>query len=281
MRSRAKANDLHEGLGLFDCERQYIIRPKIMSNKQLALSSRNLLLAVETSSPIASYAISSGESILASLTVNNGKPHSQTFFSTLSSLLDLACLELPRIDAFAAATGPGSFTGLRVGLAAIKGLAESLGKPCLGVNVLDLLALSTRHNGLHLITIGAGREDVFCGLRRVGSDGVVNQVKEDAVCKPDQVKVLFDEQLRSGDLTIVFDGGSNDRALKWDGAEWHEWAERPRLIEGRRDLINLAGTLAIKAGRDLQSGIQQPVAAYYIRPSDAEIKQRPAGSGGQ
>src|SRR5262245_41766867 len=101
------------------------------------------ILAADTSSPLASLAIVRGDKILASLAGGAHLPHSKALFSNLSILLQLSGLELLEIDAFAVATGPGSFTGLRVGLASIKGLAHTLSKPAIGISSFDALALGS------------------------------------------------------------------------------------------------------------------------------------------
>ncbi len=219
-----------------------------------------LILAIDTSSPVAGYAIARGDRILASLTVNAEKPHSQTFFPTIETLCDLAGVAIAEFDLFAAVPGPGSFTGLRVGLAATKGLADSLGKPCVGINVLDLLAVNSECHGLCLITIGTSRQEVFCGLRRVSGEGRVETVGEDRVCAPSSVSALF-----VGQDAIWSHIGTGDL----------DWSPVARIVRVERDRINLAVTLAAVANRMVRNGRLPPLAAYYVRPSDAEIKKGP------
>src|SRR5262249_14859036 len=102
-----------------------------------------IILAVDTSSSEARLTVSNSESVIAALTIKSDHPHSQTLFSQISTLLQLVDIKVEEIGAFAVGAGPGSFTGLRVGLAAVKGLADSLNKPCLGVDSLDLHALAS------------------------------------------------------------------------------------------------------------------------------------------
>lgn len=232
-----------------------------MSNKH----DPPLILAIDTSSPVAGYAIARGDRRLASLTVQADKPHSQTFFSSLENLCGMAGVVIEEFDLFAAVTGPGSFTGLRVGLAAAMGLADSLGKPGMGVNTLDLLAAISDCDDLCLITIGASRREVFCGLRRVHEDGGIEAVGEDRVCAPLSVLELFpiDPSL----VTLVSDC---DRGLEQEVG----WPEAERIV--RIERANLATTLALTANRRFQAGRLTPLGAYYIRPSDAEIKKRAA-----
>src|SRR5262245_15347542 len=116
-----------------------------------------LILAIDTPLSEARLAVANSENVIVALNIKNDRPHSQTLFSQISILLQLADVKVEEIGAFAVATGPGSFTGLRVGLAAVKGLADSLDKPCLGVDSLDLHALASGFDGAHLVTFCAGR----------------------------------------------------------------------------------------------------------------------------
>src|SRR6185369_16319488 len=81
----------------------------------------------------------------------------------LSRLLEQNGVTLTSIDCFAAASGPGSFTGVRVGLACVKGLAEALGKPAMGISNLQALATFARGE-LRAVVIDARRGDVYGGL---------------------------------------------------------------------------------------------------------------------
>ncbi|MGH9850166.1 MAG: tRNA (adenosine(37)-N6)-threonylcarbamoyltransferase complex dimerization subunit type 1 TsaB, partial [Blastocatellia bacterium] len=86
-----------------------------MSNTGLAQVSKPIILAVDTSSRQASLAISRGEEIVASISINDNLPHSRTLFPNISELLRIAGMKIQAVNVFATATGPGSFTGLRVG----------------------------------------------------------------------------------------------------------------------------------------------------------------------
>lgn len=236
-----------------------------MSNIHDLQQAEPLALAIDTSSQVAGYAIARGDRVLASLTVNADKPHSQTFFPTIDALCSLASVAIQEVALFAAVSGPGSFTGLRVGLSAAKGLADSLGKPCVGVNALDLLAVTSRCNGLCLITIGAGRREIFCGLRRVNADGQVEAVGEDRISTPLLVLNLFPIDPLSA--TLVSDC---ELALE----EGIGWPAADRIVRVERRSANLASTLAVIASRQAQAGGLAPLTAYYIRPADAEIKKK-------
>ena len=98
------------------------------------------ILAVDSSSLTASVAIVEDAITIAEYTVNYKKTHSQTLLPMLDEIVKMTELDLQTIDAIAVAAGPGSFTGLRIGSATVKGLAEALNKPVISVPTVDGLA---------------------------------------------------------------------------------------------------------------------------------------------
>ncbi len=100
------------------------------------------VLAIDTATNAASVAVVEDDRLLGEYTINNQKKHSQLIMGLMESLLKDLSLTVKDIDLFAVANGPGSFTGLRIGVAAIKALAHSTDKPVVGVSTLEALAYS-------------------------------------------------------------------------------------------------------------------------------------------
>lgn len=98
------------------------------------------ILAIESSAGPASCALTGDGRILASAGVHNGLTHSQTLIPLVDSVLKTAGVPLGEVDLLAVAAGPGSFTGVRIGVAALKGLAFVQDKPCVGVSTLAAMA---------------------------------------------------------------------------------------------------------------------------------------------
>lgn len=98
------------------------------------------ILSVDTSSNVASVAICDDEKLICEITVNNKKTHSQTLMPMIDSALKQSELEISDIDLIASANGPGSFTGLRIGVSAVKGLAHAKNIPVVGVSILEAMA---------------------------------------------------------------------------------------------------------------------------------------------
>lgn len=243
-------------------------------------STGSLILAVDTSSHHASFAIARDEKLLASLSSEAFLPHSRTFFANISTLLQLANLEIKEIDAFAVATGPGSFTGLRVGLAAVKGLAHTLGKPSIGISSIDSYALSCGISGLVLVMIEAGRDEVYCGLREVSSEGVVKVIGQDRVGTPASTLNRLITYIQENPLVIVGDGAARyktqletaaaNAGIELLNAGYLGLANKSWQL--KVESVKTAVTIARVAARMLKAGIKAEIHAYYLRPSDAELK---------
>lgn len=119
------------------------------------------ILALETSAKSVSAAVAEDGVILAAAYQNNGLTHSRTLMPLVDSMLCNASLTLDDIDLIAVAHGPGSFTGLRIGLATVKGLAFVNNTPCAGVSTLEALALPQQGEGTVLCALDARRGEVY------------------------------------------------------------------------------------------------------------------------
>jgi tRNA threonylcarbamoyladenosine biosynthesis protein TsaB len=122
-------------------------------------------LAVDTTSPRGSVAVVGPEGVLAEARVVTADGHSRWVLPAASALLGGLGLEPAAVDVFAVTTGPGSFTGLRVGLGSVQGLALAAGRPCVGVSTLDLLAATARGSASTIVAlVDAFRGEVYSGV---------------------------------------------------------------------------------------------------------------------
>ena len=125
------------------------------------------ILALDSTALTASVALCEDQTLLAEYTVENGNTHSQTLLPMVESILSMFELTTDEIDLFAASAGPGSFTGVRIGAATVKGLAFDTQKPCLGVSTLEALAENlSMMNGLVCPVMNARRKQVYTALFR-------------------------------------------------------------------------------------------------------------------
>ena len=128
------------------------------------------ILALDSSATVATVAVCDDGALLAEYTLNNGNTHSETLLPMVECVLDKLSMTVNDIDIFAASSGPGSFTGVRIGAATLKGLAFAQGKACVGVSTLEALATNlSLYGGLVCPVMNARRSQVYTALFR--SDG--------------------------------------------------------------------------------------------------------------
>ena len=162
------------------------------------------ILALETSAKSASAAVVEDGAILAESAVNTGLTHSQTLMPMLCGMLDAARLNLSDMGLIAVSRGPGSFTGIRIGIGAAKGLAQGLSIPCFGVSTLEGLAFLYRGlRGLVCPVMDARCGQVYGALFEVGG-GRVTRLTEDAALPAEEMACLCRKQKKQ--IFLVGDG---------------------------------------------------------------------------
>jgi tRNA threonylcarbamoyl adenosine modification protein YeaZ len=131
------------------------------------------ILAIDTSSMVASAAVVDDTRLLGEITFNYKKQHSIILMPMIDRLLSSLELDVNNVDAVACASGPGSFTGLRIGAATAKGLCHGAGKPIIGISSLDGLAFNLAYSrGIVCPIMDALRDNVYTCLYRWNGDGL-------------------------------------------------------------------------------------------------------------
>ncbi len=239
-----------------------------------------LILAFDTTSERGGAAIFRDRACLASL-ANQGPPnyYSVTLFQIVEQLLRQTDLSLPDIDLFAVVNGPGSFTGIRVGLAAAQGWATVLRRPVKGISALECMVEEARPAGDWVVPlVDARRGEFYLGLFRpkpAGPGKAFTAQGHDHVLKPDAVIRFFEElsrkqSLRSQITCVVRDHDQPALALTAQLAEFARCEVRGPLLQ------SLAG-LALRASEEGSLQFPNQLEAYYIRRSDAEIRAPKGG----
>lgn len=157
-----------------------------------------LVLGVESSAKTASCAICEvlddyqSVKVIASFTANTGNTHSETLMPIIEKVLDISGKTANEIDVLAVSAGPGSFTGVRIGVSTIKGMAYALDKPCVGVSSLKALSLNLIENhGIICAVMDARREQVYNALFRV--DGYqFERICDDRAISIEELKAEID-----------------------------------------------------------------------------------------
>lgn len=164
------------------------------------------ILALETSAKSVSAAVAEEGVVLAQAYQNNGLTHSVTLMPLVDDMLRNAALTLKDIGLIAVANGPGSFTGLRIGVSAAKGLAWAQELPCCGVSTLEAMARGAADfEGLIVCAMDARRQQIYHALFR-SEGGVLTRLRDDCAIGLDAVA----ETLRQESLPelVVGDGGA-------------------------------------------------------------------------
>ena len=220
-----------------------------------------LILGIDTSSKRGSIALARGDAggfeVLEVVPLAGGTFSAQ-LVPQIAALLSKHSLQKEDVEAIAAASGPGSFTGLRVGLAAVKALAEVLKKPIAAVSLLEVVAIESRQEGKVVAALDAGRGEVYAGDLEV-ADGQASLCHE-CLFSFDE----FADVLRTSGRHAVTPDETVAQALKERGvAEAVGMVSRPRA-----DAIARLGLRKVLAG---QTVTPEELDANYIRRSDAEI----------
>lgn len=140
------------------------------------------ILSLDTTADVCSAAITEGETLIAEITVNTGNTHSQTLLPAIEQLLKISENGIEDVDIFAASTGPGSFTGVRIGAATLKGLAYGRGKPCISVSTLEALAYNLRgYNGILCPVMNARRNQVYNALFKCDGGNITRLTPDRAI----------------------------------------------------------------------------------------------------
>jgi tRNA threonylcarbamoyladenosine biosynthesis protein TsaB len=161
-----------------------------------------LILALDTASPSGSVATLRDEKLIGVVSTASDETYSSRMFRQLEFLLGELKLSVETFDLLAVNTGPGSFTGLRVGLTAVKGWAETYGKPAVAISGLQAVAVQSRGGGLVVPVLDARRGDVYFGFYRREGGELVRE-SDDRVASPQEFLAALDEAPTDGETMAV------------------------------------------------------------------------------
>jgi tRNA threonylcarbamoyladenosine biosynthesis protein TsaB len=131
------------------------------------------ILCIDTSTSAGSIALSEGERLIGELNVDSTQTHSVRLLLGIDTLLKSVGLSLGDLDAFAAISGPGSFTGIRIGLTVVKGLADSVSKPIASITAFEAwVEKFPGQNGVVIPVIDARRGEVYAAIYRRSEEGL-------------------------------------------------------------------------------------------------------------
>lgn len=247
--------------------------------------ARPLILCLDTATERRSVAVFRGSEQLSLRARELREGGASGVLRDVDEALQEAGVPLREVELFAACTGPGSFTGLRSGLATVKGLSGTLGRPAVGVPTLHAVALRAKPSGRLFALLPAGRGEVFAQLLSVDGDGQVCELGEPLHLPPASLlerakssggglkwagggasKYLeqIEEAARGAGLSFVRDAGESREPRE---SEWM-FAHTPEV------LAPCVAALALRKFRGGEVGSAGDLRAIYVRPSDAELNER-------
>ena len=219
------------------------------------------VLAVDTSSERGSVCVMEERDVAAEVRLSSSIQHSERLFASLEFVFRFLPFKLEDIDLFVAARGPGSFTGLRVGLAATEGFVAAFGRQGAGVSTLEALAWNAGETEMLIApTIDARRGEVYGALYRREGEELIEAL-EPAVFKPSE----WFERLPRVPVLLCGDGAARYYESGSVNPAWELRRVDPYLA---RAIAEIALTPA-----------RGPLQPLYIRKTDAELGQRPGGIG--
>ena len=164
-----------------------------------------LTLAFESSAKAASVALCEDGRLISQVIQCSGLTHSRTLLPMAEDLLKNAEMEMKQIDCFAVAQGPGSFTGIRIGIATVKGLAWAADKPCIGVSTLAAMAWNgVAAGGLICAVMDARRSEVYNALFRIEDGRPVRLCPDRAI----SLSALTEELRERGEAPFLVGDGT-------------------------------------------------------------------------
>lgn len=175
-----------------------------------------LILAVDTTAKPVSCALAQDGRVLASFYANTGLTHSQTLMPMIENLLSVSELTVADLNAVAVNAGPGSFTGVRIGVSAVKGLAFAGELPCIAVSTLECMAENTPATPDTVICclMDARCQQVYGALFRKDDAGVLHSLSDDEALTMEQMK---EKLLALGCPVILVGDGSELCYRAWNG----------------------------------------------------------------
>lgn len=223
------------------------------------------ILALESSAVAASVALTEDETLLAQSIQNNGLTHSRTLMPLCRDLLDNLGLTLRDVDLIAVAAGPGSFTGLRIGVSAAKGLAWAGDKPCVGVSTLEAMAWTAAHIGGELCPVMDARRAQVYNARFRGENGRPIRLTGDRAIS---LEALKEEILAAGGAPQVLIGDGTALCRR----QFSEWGLNTVLSPPHLRQQNAWGVAraALEAAREGRITTAAGLTPVYHRLSQAE-----------
>ena len=223
------------------------------------------LLGIDTSGNIASVAVCNENTVIAQTTVITRLTHSQIILPLCKGVLMKAEMTLSDIDRIAVAVGPGSYTGLRIGISAVKGMCFGAGKECVGVSTLMGLAFNMAGTGKKICAVMSARQNLVYTAFFEDKEGVVTRLSDDRIITTGQLY----EEISEG--TVI----TGDYAKEFT----EKFPDKKLVLAPPHLRYQLASSLCY-AGMNMPSVTADELDASYLQPTKAEKDLEEKKNGG-
>jgi tRNA threonylcarbamoyladenosine biosynthesis protein TsaB len=236
-----------------------------------------IVLALDTCDARGSVSVSRDDSVLATVVHATDENYSLWLLPAVQECLESAGVGMAEVDLYAVSVGPGSFTGVRMGLATVKAWMEAFGKPAAGVSRLEVLAASGSGDGTYAAAcIDGHRGQVFGALYRREGDAAIVSVADEMVTAPETFIAFVSD--KTGDAKV--DWVSTDPRMIVERPEWAEMLTRGAQVQAApcilAPLIGKYGWQKAMRGEVVDAlGLD----AQYVRRPDAEVFWKRAKAG--
>ncbi len=229
------------------------------------MSMHPLILSLDTATSCTTVALTRGYlgqgEVLATLSLKSNVTHSRRLLSTIDWLFDQTQIEFSDLSSIAVGLGPGSFTGLRIGMATAKGLAATADIPLVGISTLDVLAVTCTSAKHICAVLDARKKEVYAAFYRADSEGIARRQADIVVIQPQKLMDGINEPVMMvGDGVSVY------------GEIWHS----QKGVHFAPPFLNApsAASLGLLAGEKFENSDFLDIASavpLYVRASDAEL----------
>jgi len=225
-----------------------------------------IILSLDSTETTSTAALTDGKRLLGQTVLTVGNTHSETLLPAIEALMTATGLTYDRVDLFACAAGPGSFTGVRIGVATVKGLSFGRKTPCVGVSALEALAYNLiGFDGILCPVMDARRSQLYNALFRC-QNGVIERITPDRTIAASELA----EELKSYHEAILVNGGGT-HILCEAAKDLANLRPAPELLRYESAYsVALCALTAVKNGLGLSDKTDLILAPAYLRPSQAE-----------
>jgi tRNA threonylcarbamoyladenosine biosynthesis protein TsaB len=228
------------------------------------------ILAIDTSTMLGGVAIMDENGLIAEVRLNVKSTHSERLMTTIDYALRQAFITLSDINAFAIAIGPGSFTGLRIGLSTVKGLSYATGKPIASVPTLEAFVYNFPYSRYPVcIMLDARKKEVYTAVFEWKNDGFNRLIDERSVRPEEFMRYTlhptpYDKFVFAGDGVLLY----RDKITKFMG-------KKAIFVSLEKMVPSPANVAYLGIKKAMKGEFSEPVSLvpFYIRRSEAEIKK--------